>query len=84
MPGVSVGMGSKGPGCFTDTKVPIIGHAQLFGWEMCMTFLLVVVVYTTAIAKPGHGSQAPLAIGFTLFASAFVGECIHHAAQPCN
>ena len=32
------------------------------------------VVYATAVAKPGHGNIAPLAIGFTLFASAFVGE----------
>ena len=31
------------------------------------------VVYATAVTKPGHGSMAPLAIGFTLFASAFVG-----------
>jgi hypothetical protein len=39
-----------------------------------MTFTLVSVVYATAICKPGHGVAAPLAIGFTLFASAFVGE----------
>lgn len=32
------------------------------------------VVYATAVTKPGHGSMAPLAIGFTLFASAFVGK----------
>ena len=31
------------------------------------------VVFATAVTKPGHGSIAPLAIGFTLFASAFVG-----------
>ncbi len=39
-----------------------------------MTFTLVSVVYATAVSKPGHGVAAPLAIGFTLFASAFVGE----------
>lgn len=38
-----------------------------------MTFTLVSVVYAAAVAKPGHGNCAPLAIGFTLFASAFVG-----------
>jgi hypothetical protein len=37
------------------------------------------VVYATAVTKPGHGNMAPLAIGFTLFASAFVGA--HHNPQ---
>jgi len=32
------------------------------------------VVFATAVTKPGHGNIAPLAIGFTLFASAFVGK----------
>ena len=41
--------------------------------QMIMTFTLVSVVYAVAVAKPGHGPCAPLAIGFTLFASAFVG-----------
>jgi len=31
-------------------------------------------VFATAVTKPGHGNIAPLAIGFTLFASAFVGK----------
>ena len=73
MPGVHVGHGNNGPGCFTPTHHPIVSNGQLFGWEMCMTFTLVSVVYATAISKPGHGNTAPLAIGFTLFASAFVG-----------
>lgn len=38
------------------------------------------VVFATAVTKPGHGSIAPLAIGFTLFASAFVGTM--HLLQP--
>ena len=41
--------------------------------QLIMTFTLVSVVYAAAVAKPGHGNCAPLAIGFTLFASAFVG-----------
>jgi len=41
--------------------------------QTIMTFTLVMVVYATAIIKPGHGNIAPLAIGFALFASAFVG-----------
>jgi hypothetical protein len=44
-----------------------------------MTFTLVSVVYAAVVAKPGHGNCAPLAIGFTLFASAFVG-----ARKPCQ
>lgn len=48
-------------------------HAQSI-----MTFTLVMVVYATAVTKPGHGNIAPLAIGFTLFASAFVGAARFH------
>ena len=75
MPGVRVGHGDNGPGCFTPTHEPAVSNGQLFGWEAIMTFTLVSVVYATAVSKPGHGVAAPLAIGFTLFASAFVGEC---------
>ncbi len=74
MPGVRVGHGDNGPGCFTPTHEPAVTNGQLFGWEAIMTFTLVSVVYATAVSKPGHGVAAPLAIGFTLFASAFVGE----------
>ena len=80
MPGVSPGDGS-GPGCFTHLKGVQISKAQLFWWECIMTFVLVCVVYATAVTKPGHGSLAPLAIGITLYASAAVGELIIH---PCN
>ena len=40
------------------------------------------VVFATAVTKPGHGNIAPLAIGFTLFASAFVGEGTSHHRRP--
>ena len=46
--------------------------------QAIMTFTLVMVVYATAVTKPGHGNIAPLAIGFTLFASAFVGAAGFH------
>ena len=46
-----------------------------------MTFTLVMVVYATAVTTPGHGNIAPLAIGFTLFASAFVGAPLPAGAQ---
>lgn len=45
-----------------------------------MTFLLVSVVYAVAISKPGHGNIGPLAIGYTLFASAFIGGPLTGAA----
>ncbi|KAK9831439.1 hypothetical protein WJX81_004683 [Elliptochloris bilobata] len=72
LPSAAVG-GGIGPGCFTHTKGIQISTGQLFWWEAIMTFTLVMVVYATAVTKPGHGNIAPLAIGFTLFASAFVG-----------
>lgn len=73
LPDVSVG-GGTGPGCFTHTKGVVISIGQLWWWEAIMTFTLVSVVFATAVTKPGHGNIAPLAIGFTLFASAFVGS----------
>ncbi|KAK9915252.1 hypothetical protein WJX75_006761 [Coccomyxa subellipsoidea] len=72
LPDVAVG-GGAGPGCFTHLKGIHTTTGQLWWWETIMTFLLVSVVYATAVTKPGHGNMAPLAIGFTLFASAFVG-----------
>ena len=75
MPGISPGDG-QGPGCFTHLKGVQISKAQLFWWECIMTFVLVSVVYATAVTKPGHGSLAPLAIGFTLYASAAVGMAL--------
>jgi glycerol uptake facilitator-like aquaporin len=73
--GVQIGMGSKGPGCFEPT-VDLGGSlttAQLFGWEVVMTFVLISVVYACGIAKPGHGSFTPLVVGLTLTACAGTG-----------
>lgn len=39
-----------------------------------MTFVLVSTVYAVAVTKPGHGNIGPLAVGFSLFASAFIGK----------
>ena len=52
--------------------------------QAIMTFTLVMVVYATAVTKPGHGNIAPLAIGFTLFASAFVGAADALLAWQCT
>ena len=35
--------------------------------------LQVSVVFAVAVTKPGHGNVAPLIVGFSLFASAFIG-----------
>lgn len=50
-----------------------VSNVRRYRAQTIMTFTLVMVVYATAVTKPGHGNIAPLAIGFTLFASAFVG-----------
>lgn len=42
--------------------------------QVFMTFLLVATVYAAAVAKPGHGNTAPLAIGLSLYAAALTGE----------
>ena len=61
-------------GCFDSTVVsPKITHAQLFGWEVVMTFTLISVVYACGVAKPGHGSFTPLAVGLSLAACAGTG-----------
>lgn len=41
--------------------------------QVFMTFLLVMTVYAAAVAKPGHGNTAPLAIGLSLYAAALTG-----------
>lgn len=46
-----------------------------------MTFLLVAVVYAVAIGKPSFTETGPIAVGFTLWASAFVGRL--HSSRAC-
>ncbi len=48
-------------------------QGMAFGWEFVMTFLLVAVVYAVAIGKPSFTETGPLAVGFALWCSAFVG-----------
>lgn len=64
--------GGISPGCFGPG--PGVGRSEIFGWEVMMTFLLVMTVYASAVVKPGHGNTAPLAIGLALYASALTGE----------
>ena len=74
IPYVTVGGGKGMPGCFTHEGGVTITKGQLFLWEMIMTFVLVSTVYAVAVTKPGHGNIGPLAVGFSLFASAFIGR----------
>jgi hypothetical protein len=64
-----------GAGCFDATIIsPEITRGQLFGWEVVMTFTLISVVYACGVAKPGHGSFTPLAVGLSLVACAGTGK----------
>jgi aquaporin TIP len=63
--------GVAAPGCFGPG--PNVTKSEIFGWEVMMTFLLVLTVYASAVVKPGHGNTAPLAIGLALYASALTG-----------
>jgi glycerol uptake facilitator-like aquaporin len=70
----AAGMGNGGPGCFDLTTIDqTITKSQLFGWEVVMTFTLISVVYACGVAKPGHGSFTPLAVGLSLVACAGTG-----------
>eukprot|EP00438_Fugacium_kawagutii_P000744 Skav220488 [mRNA] locus=scaffold591:162405:164753:+ [translate_table: standard] len=42
-------------------------------WECIMTFTLISCVYACGVAKPGHGSHTPLAVGLALFCCAASG-----------
>ena len=75
VPGVAIGMGGKGPGCFTEADAAAAGvsNTRVFGWETLMTFALISVVYACGVAKPGHGGFTPLAVGSILAACAATG-----------
>ena len=75
VPGAYVNMGDGGPGCF-DRKGAVgkgMTNTQIFGWELVMTFTLISCVYACGVAKPGHGSFTPLAVGLSLLACAGAG-----------
>jgi len=62
--------GAHDIGCFAPHGINL---AQAFGWEVMMTFLLVVTIYSVAVGEPSFGNMAPLAIGLALFAAAITG-----------
>lgn len=69
VPGAAGGAGT-GPGCFEPVEA--VTNAQVFGWELIMTGVLGFVVAATAMSRRPAGTQAPAAIGITLFVSASV------------
>jgi aquaporin TIP len=71
IPALHIGSGEGSPGCFAPGNG--VSAGGVFGWETMMTFLLVMTVYAAAVAKPGHGNTAPLAIGLSLYAAAISG-----------
>lgn len=75
-------------GCFGEQAVGSgISNAQVFAWECVCTFVLVSVVFATAVddaAATHFVAIAPLAIGLSLFACAqasapFTGGCLNPA-----
>lgn len=84
--GAGVAMGDGGPGCFDRKGIhPKLSNSQIFGWEALMTFTLISVVYACGVAKPGHGSFTPLAVGLSLVACAGAGgEMTGAALNPAR
>lgn len=80
LPDVTLAMGNAGPGCFTHLTNRPISIGQLYGWELIMTTLLIMVVYAVAVHRPGFGIVGPMAVGFTLFACACTGGPMTGAA----
>ena len=72
---------AKGQWSIVQQKAQLQGMA--FGWELTMTFLLVAVVYAVAIGKPNFVETGPLAVGFALWASAFVGQLPYPVDCQC-
>ena len=74
VPGAELGMGDGGPGCFDRTVIHNgLSDGQIFGWEFVMAFTLLSTVYACGMAKPGHGSFTPYAVGLALLCCAGSG-----------
>lgn len=64
IPGVALGMGAAGPGCWAPAAG--LGAGAIFAWEALMTALLCLTVWGAAVAKPGAGVAAPIGIGLVV------------------
>lgn len=67
--------------CFDTQHGGFTRFWNLFGWEIIMTFLLIMVVYSSVIA-PGHGDMGPLAIGLTIVGCMWAG--VPQSGAPLN
>lgn len=63
---------SGGTYCFDSRHGGFTRVWNLFGWEIIMTFVLIMVIYSAVIA-PGHGDVGPLVIGFTVVGCMWAG-----------
>jgi glycerol uptake facilitator-like aquaporin len=74
---------NTGPGCAPDIQPD--AYFRVFVRESVGTFILVSTVFATAIAKPGFGIVAPMAIGAAIFIDAGVDGgmtgCAHNPAR---
>lgn len=59
--------------CVLPTIPQGINLWHAFGWEVLMTFLLVVTVYSVAVGEPSFGIMGPLVIGAAVYAAAITG-----------
>jgi aquaporin TIP len=71
VPGIHWGQQPASPGCYDPN--PALTGVETWAWETVLTFVLIYVVYATAIASPGHGSLSPLAIGLTVYVATVAG-----------
>lgn len=71
VPGIHWGQQPSSPGCYDPN--PALTGVETWAWETILTFVLIYVVYATAIASPGHGSLSPLAIGLTVYVATVAG-----------
>lgn len=59
--------------CYNNPDSSTRAVWELFSWEVLMTFVLIMVVYSSVIA-PGHGDVGPLAIGFAITGLMWAGR----------
>lgn len=67
--------------CFDSQHSGFSGWWNLFGWEIIMTFVLIMVVYS-AVITPGHGDVGPLVIGLTVVGCMWAG--VPQSGAPLN
>ncbi len=74
------GQQPSSPGCYDPN--PALTGVETWAWETILTFVLIYVVYATAIASPGHGSLSPLAIGLSVYVATVAGKCHANTSYP--